>query len=245
MTPEMNKWIRRLGDKAEYYLEHKWFDVTGVDVPAGAEDLKTEYAWLLETYKLPFDKTVVVGSGVEEQATLLIAIEGDYVEGGLRISAKFKKGPAFIEVPEVVIRPMEGVRPRSIVHYENGTSEEDPVIGPILASAVAIFYKALSNQIMPCAQPTPVKSLTNRRLKAQGKPLQYEWKTIEIGIVKPRKAHQGGTHAPPRLHERRGHLRKLKSGKQVWIKPCKVGDASRGTVFHDYKISGETKWKKK
>jgi hypothetical protein len=237
MTQEMNKWIRRLGDKAEDYLEHKWFDITGVDTPAGAEDLSTEYARLLETYKLPFDKTAVVGSVVGEEATLLLSLEGDYMEGGLRISATFKKGPVFAQIPEVVIKPVEGVRPTSMAHYKNGT-REDPVVGPILASAVAMFYKALSTRVLPCAQPTPVNSFTNRRLKAQGKPLQYEWKTIEIGIVKPRKAHQGGTHAPPRLHERRGHLRKLKSGKQVWVKSCKVGDASRGTVFHDYAIKG-------
>lgn len=38
------------------------------------------------------------------------------------------------------------------------------------------------------------------------------------------------------LHDRRGHLRKLASGKTVWIKQCKVGKASLGTVFHDYEV---------
>jgi len=40
----------------------------------------------------------------------------------------------------------------------------------------------------------------------------------------------------PRLHERRGHLRRLKTGKNVWVKSCKVGDASKGAIFHDYAI---------
>jgi hypothetical protein len=38
---------------------------------------------------------------------------------------------------------------------------------------------------------------------------------------------------------RRGHLRKLASGKTVWIRNCKVGHPNKGVIFHDYKISGE------
>ena len=52
----------------------------------------------------------------------------------------------------------------------------------------------------------------------------------------PRQEAKGGTHASPRQHDRRGHLRRLKSGKNVWVKPHKVGDPSKGVVFHDYRI---------
>ena len=48
--------------------------------------------------------------------------------------------------------------------------------------------------------------------------------------------HKGGTHASPRLHDRRGHSRRLPDGRIVWVRPCKVGDASRGVVFHDYQV---------
>lgn len=59
-------------------------------------------------------------------------------------------------------------------------------------------------------------------------------------IIEPSqaKAHPtGGTHASPRLHDRRGHLRRLRGGKNVWVRPCKVGDASLGAVFHDYEVA--------
>ena len=37
-------------------------------------------------------------------------------------------------------------------------------------------------------------------------------------------------------YELLGHKRNTPSGKRVWVKDCKVGDASRGVVFKDYKI---------
>ena len=250
MTPEMSKWIRQLGDKAEDYLEHKWFDITGVDTSADTDDLSAEYIQLLQTYKLPFDKTVLVCKAIKNRLSLLMSLEGDYMEGGLRIYGVFKSSSSneLMPIGEAILKPggsVDGAQQSYTVYYgdETAPTQEASIIVPVLASATAMFYKTLAQQVTVCAQPTPINSFTNRRLKAQGKPLQYEWKTIEIGIVKPRKAHQGGTHAPPRLHERRGHLRNLKSGKQVWIKSCKVGDASRGTVFHDYTVAGKTKYK--
>jgi hypothetical protein len=45
---------------------------------------------------------------------------------------------------------------------------------------------------------------------------------------------QGGTHASPRLHLRRGHVRRYQSGEKLWIKPFMVGDATRGVVTKHY-----------
>ena len=89
---------------------------------------------------------------------------------------------------------------------------------------------------MPVVQQT----FTNRRKIAQGKTPTYDWTTVVVEPVKPRKEDQGGTHASPRLHDRRGHLRRLKTGKNVWVKSCKVGDASKGAIFHDYAIKENT-----
>lgn len=36
----------------------------------------------------------------------------------------------------------------------------------------------------------------------------------------------------------RGHWRIHPSGKKVWVKECKVGNAAHGAVFKDYKIEG-------
>lgn len=42
--------------------------------------------------------------------------------------------------------------------------------------------------------------------------------------------------SPPRIHLRRGHRRHLRSGKEVWVSPCTVGDKARGAVSHDYRF---------
>jgi hypothetical protein len=82
--------------------------------------------------------------------------------------------------------------------------------------------------------PTVAKTFTNQRKIAQGKTPSYDWHTVVIEAVQPKGKPQGGTHASPRLHDRRGHLRRLRSGKNVWVKPCKVGDPTKGIVWKDY-----------
>lgn len=52
-----------------------------------------------------------------------------------------------------------------------------------------------------------------------------------------RKGAQGGSHASPCEHVRRGHLRTYKSGKQVWINGTTINKGSKsGRVEKDYAI---------
>lgn len=43
-------------------------------------------------------------------------------------------------------------------------------------------------------------------------------------------------HASPRLHWRRGHIRRLAAGRMTIVRPCLVGDPQLGTISHDYRI---------
>ena len=98
----------------------------------------------------------------------------------------------------------------------------------------------LAEQSQTAYKPIPTNSFVNRKRAAKGKsPISFDWHTVEIGPKQAKNAPQGGTHASPRLHDRRGHWRNC-HGKQVWVKACKVGDASRGVVFKDYKVVTET-----
>lgn len=45
----------------------------------------------------------------------------------------------------------------------------------------------------------------------------------------------GRTHASPRVHLRRGHIRRLPSGN-IWIQPCVVGNKKNGMVVKNYAI---------
>jgi hypothetical protein len=61
--------------------------------------------------------------------------------------------------------------------------------------------------------------------------------TIVVGGVQYAvSGHPKGTHASPRLHWRRGHIRHLASGAVAIISPCLVGSAEQGVVKHDYAV---------
>lgn len=82
-------------------------------------------------------------------------------------------------------------------------------------------------------------SSENKHRARLGRPPFSERRVLVIdsqkvaGIVHRR----GGTHASPREHMRRSHLRRLKSGKTVTIPSFKVGDRSRGTVTGPYLVT--------
>ena len=81
------------------------------------------------------------------------------------------------------------------------------------------------------------KNINAKRAKA-GKPPLFSYKVLKVET--PTKytsgPFQGGTHASPRVHLRRGHIRRLPD-KMVWVQPCVVGEKSRGMVVKDYAVS--------
>lgn len=91
--------------------------------------------------------------------------------------------------------------------------------------------------------PTNPANVKRRR---QGKTPMYEWKTIIIDATIRKRIAAAVRAAKPREPQRehgvRGHwaVRK-KSGKRYWVKAHKRGDASKGTIFHDYTTQGESK----
>lgn len=97
----------------------------------------------------------------------------------------------------------------------------------------------LNEKAAAVAACTEYAILNAKRLRKGKRPF-FEWTTVEI---KPRAAapeSQGGTHASPKPHMRRGHVRRLKSGKVVAIKEMIVNKhkmPAEGFVFHDYKAT--------
>lgn len=83
----------------------------------------------------------------------------------------------------------------------------------------------------------PDDKLNKKRIK-NGKVPLFSYKTLHIKTdeSKTSKPDQGGTHASPRLHLRRGHIRHLPKGN-IWITDCVVGDVKKGIVLKDYKVT--------
>jgi len=76
----------------------------------------------------------------------------------------------------------------------------------------------------------------NAKRIRKGKSPLFEWRTVTL----ERKRHglpsapKGGTHASPRLHQRRGHWSVSKLGKKYWRRETVVGNPDNGMLFHDY-----------
>lgn len=82
-----------------------------------------------------------------------------------------------------------------------------------------------------------VSKPSNYKMKAWGK---RGW---EYKVYKPcpspsmRGEGNGGTHASPRWHLRRGHWRrKPNSQERIWIRSSEVGDKARGGIIKDYDL---------
>ena len=78
----------------------------------------------------------------------------------------------------------------------------------------------------------------NKMRRARGKAPLFTYKVLTIGKKKRKSAHQGGTHASPRSHLRRGYYRTSRNGVRHWVQPCMVKGETPGFVHKDYKVEG-------
>lgn len=77
----------------------------------------------------------------------------------------------------------------------------------------------------------------NKKRRAQGKKPLLAYKVLTIPGMTGEHHHRGGTHNSPRTHLRRGHIRRLSSGKRVWVNACLVNrDAKNGMVVKKYAV---------
>jgi hypothetical protein len=78
----------------------------------------------------------------------------------------------------------------------------------------------------------------NKKREAKGKLPLFEYHLLKISpaLKMPGHVAAGGTHASPRLHWRRGHIRRLPSGACTQVRPCLVGHKSLGQIEKDYLV---------
>lgn len=81
----------------------------------------------------------------------------------------------------------------------------------------------------------------NAKKRIKGKCQLFEWKTVELKTNPLPKEYVplGGTHASPKPHDRRGHQRRYKNGKVVYVKSTTINKhkiETDGFIQHDYKI---------
>lgn len=86
--------------------------------------------------------------------------------------------------------------------------------------------------------PDKPSKLKNAIRKQKGKLPLFTHKVLTINTHK--SSTQGisggnGSHASPRVHLRRGHIRRLPN-KNIWVNACVVGDKSKGVIHKDYVV---------
>ena len=204
-------------------VNYHWFDISEKpDALQGVYDPVTLSA------PLPFEKIAIV-SGRQSKLKLLLLVE---------------------EVGRV--EDVENVRSVLGVVIQKGvTKYREPFTYAVQGSEVKISDEDsgsrnmlyLVNELLASLSQGKVRTHTvKRRLVTKGKGTRpvpmYDWTTIEIEPPKPKSEPQGGTHASPRQHDRRGHFRTLKSGKKVWVRQTVVGDPTKGRRFADYVVKG-------
>lgn len=226
--------MRFMSDAGIDPTELQWFDATGMfqdKTHVGSDPL-------LEC-RPPFEKCMVVFQGKTTSGRpmeMFMTVVGKDPEEGIVLSVwRAPAGGRPISSP-VLVYAVDGGLVRYGAADENEKIEEKEA--QMILGFVAAWYKSISQK---CQSHKPVArdTFTNRRKIQQGKLPTYDWTTVYIEPVKARSEDKGGTHASPRLHDRRGHLRRLRNGTNVWVKPCKVGDPLKGAVFHDYAIKSE------
>lgn len=179
---------------------------------------------------LPYARCAVVGYDGPAKWLLMLAQEGNSVActGWVLHGNHYEKHPPF-----TYMRTEKGLASFGLDEEKKVTDES---VRGILAT-VGGWLQALAPG-QSAYKPEPRKSLINSKRKSKGLgPALFDWHTVTVEPSKPKAESKGGTHASPRMHDRRGHWRTYQSGKRGWVKSCKVGDASKGVVFKDYRVT--------
>jgi hypothetical protein len=102
--------------------------------------------------------------------------------------------------------------------------------------AIASLMAALACRNVSTIDIDPDPAFVKAR-KRRGKEPVYSYKVlhIETPLSSTAGASIGGTHASPRIHLRRGHIRRLPS-HTVWVNACVVGNKERGILAKDYSL---------
>ncbi len=211
--------------------EVQWFDVS--NAYTGDKGVKLQY---LATHRPPFEKNLVLYGGASKNHPyyeVMMLVAGTDPEEGILVDMSKGTPGNYTTFPPMVYAIDDG----EIRYGPADENHEVPQeVAELMLSLVAMWFASMDTGC-DSYKPEVAPTFTNRRKIAQGKMPTYDWRTVFIKTAAERSEHKGGTHASPRLHDRRGHLRRLRNGKNVWVKPHKVGRPELGSVFHDYQIS--------
>lgn len=119
----------------------------------------------------------------------------------------------------------------------NDENSKEIKLTAVIINLVIRGLSVLNCSNVICLDNEPSKALNKKRIK-NGKVPLFSYKTLHIKtpVFHNGRPNLGGTHASPRLHLRRGHIRKYAT-YSIWINNMVVGNSRKGIVLKDYKIT--------
>ena len=105
------------------------------------------------------------------------------------------------------------------------------------AKALLEFLEALTCRNVSMSNYQDAFKDNDKRIK-EGKLPFYETKmlVIDTQYTAGSKTVNGGSHASPRQHLRRGHIRRHATAGNIWIQSSVVGDPTKGSISKSYQV---------
>ena len=196
-------------------------------------------------FRLPYPKTLFQIK-IGDVYHYLLCREAQY-EGedgiGLYPYDEYPKEKQFVDYGIYIFIGPEEHKLFSYVDYTKYDPDMEALDIESTSDSVSIVVTVL--KILECSNVSESNNIPpaklNKKRNKKGKLLLFEYKTLVItGGGNSSGSHQGGTHASPRLHMRRGHIRRLRT-TTVWVRSCMVGDPTKGRILKDYKLNPKGK----
>lgn len=221
-------------------------DITTIDKKTG-NDL-VDYAKDLarnDLFHLPFEEIIACFRVNPDVSIVMIAKESaqGIVEATvLAANSKFFAGFCDLNIlvsGEIKIRPIDDYIP-DYVHENSVESVRETVRMEAATFFCGLIAMLNAKGVEQRVTPPPVK--LNKHRVAAGKPPIGEVREIFLRVggtsYRPSGEAEKGSHASPRLHWRRGHIRRLESGEITHVRPHLVGAGLPGQkpLKRDYRV---------
>lgn len=226
MNPEFSKyisiWENSVND-AGYgaYLEGIKYFVCHDDLTKLSSDASVDQS--IEITHLPFSKTGIVFKAIGKVVVLTLWLN----EEGLHVHGVVGDRDGVSELPHALLKAE-----KRVMYIDHSMGEALVTLMQRLTYSSVIFLRQINESGGTAFVAAPHEA--NARRKAKGKRPLLIWTTINLDAPRYKSEPKGGTHASPRLHDRRGHWVTSKLGKRFWRKDSKVGSAKNGITIQSY-----------
>lgn len=222
VVPGLNDILTRFPERGVFVLPIFWAPATG------------EWMVAMGGQIVPYGNTMTTGHVGERLPASEIAMKAMADSGRLG-----KAGKAFSAEPFCLLRePFE-------LAIESYGSVEKAFAQVILDAGDEVQTLVQACSVLNCANVTTAElaapEALNKKRRANDKQPFFSYKLLQLSedrqVAKGSGISAGGGHASPRMHLRRGHLRRLE-GRVIWVRPAMINAAAtHGVVAKAYALN--------